>query len=453
MALGLLALYLAFLKGHLDSIDGLLIYRQGASLVLHGSIHLIPTVVWGVPLTDSKYGVGQSLVYVPSIGLAHFFGVDQAAPSTAGTIRQYYEDPLWSVACSWINCVITAVTAYQVGKCLRALAATEWQIILGVLGFGLASPALTYSSSSFAQPLAGLTFVIATVSLFRWSTDRGSNRLLLAVAVAICLMTRPVEGIILGIGSLLFLVLRRARRSTWLWPLAGLAMGATVDLLVDQLRFGSPLRTGYGGESWHPTVTGLLGLSFSPGRGIVWFMPLCILVPLGLARLIRRGRSLEAWWLASIVLLLFLNAAFWDVWWGGTNWGPRLLVPALPLVAVLAASAVTTRTSRAVAGICVLGGFILLLPTVLVDLLAVPSAASNAIFQIDDLPMCSAWSSLHQLVPQSATDRFGVDVLWARLAYHGGLEVLVVPLALLAVALGCFALALLSESRTAHTTS
>jgi len=39
-----------------------------------------------------------------------------------------------------------------VGKRVRCLDATKPQIIIGALGFGLASPALTYSSSSFAQP-------------------------------------------------------------------------------------------------------------------------------------------------------------------------------------------------------------------------------------------------------------------------------------------------------------
>ena len=87
-----------------------------------------------------------------------------------------------------------------------------------------------------------------------------------------------------------------------------------------------------------------------------------------------------------------------------------------------------------------------MLPTVLVDLLAVRSAASSAIFQMDKLPVLSAWSALHHFVPHSATDRSGIDLLWTRLAYHGGWEVLVVPLALVAVALGCFALALRSGS-------
>ena len=456
MAVGLLFLYLAFLKGHLESIDGLLMYRQSTSLVLHRSIHLVPSVMFGSEFTESRYGIGPSLVYAPFVGLGHVLGIEQAGPSATGTFRQFYADPLWTVACSWINCVVTAVTAYYVGRCLRSLEATKTQIVVGVLGFGLASPALTYSSSSFAQPLAALTFVLAALSLFRWSTtDRASNRLLLTVAVALCLVSRPVEGMILGLGSLFFLVVRRLHWSALLWPLAGLAAGAAVDLVVNQLRFGSAFQTGYGEERWEPMVTGVLGLSISPGRGIVWCMPLVLLVPLGVACLIRRGRSLEASWLASTALLLFATAAFWYGWWGGQAWGPRLLVPALPLIAVLAASAVTTRRTQVFATLCVVGGFILMLPTVLADPNGRPAAGSNEIFRLDDLPLFSAWSSLDHLTPHSATDVFGVDSIWARLAHDGGLALLVIPLALFAVAAWCFALGVRSNagSRESRETS
>lgn len=449
LTVGLLGVYLAFVKSHLDSIDGLLMYRQSTSLVLHRSIHLVPSVVFGNEFTDSRYGIAQSLVYAPFVGLGHVFGLDPAGPSTAGTFRQLYEDPLWRVACSWVNCVITAVTAYYVGKCLRVLGATRSQIIIGVLGFGLASPALTYSSSSFAQPLAALTFALAAVSLFRWSTGDTPNRILLAAAVALCLISRPVEGVMLGLGSLLFLVLRRLSWSSWLWPLAGLAVGATIDLVVNQLRFGSVFQTGYGDERWQATFTGVLGLSISPGRGIVWCMPLVLLVPLGLARLIRRRRSLEGCWLAGTALLLFANAAFWYGWWGGQAWGPRLLVPALPLIAVLAASAVRTWRTLALAAACVFGGFFLMLPTVIADPNGRPTAGSNAIFRMDELPVVSGWSSLEHLIPHSATDGYGVDSIWARLAHDGGLAVLVVPLALFVVALWCFWLGLRSRPGTA----
>jgi hypothetical protein len=444
-AVGLLALYVAVLKGHMESIDGLVMFRQGTSWVLHGSMRLEPGVVWGQQLTASKYGVGQSLVETPFIALAHLLGVAPAARSATGTLRQYYADPLWTVGCSWISCAVTALTAYAVGRCLRALGSTKTQILVGVLGYGLASPALTYSNSSYAQPLAGLAVAVAAVAFVRWATDESSGLLLLAAAIAACVITRPVEGVVLGVGSVVFVAVRRPRQAAWIWPLAGLASGLTIDLVVNQLRFGSPLETGYS-ETWRLSLDGVIGLSVNPGRGIVWFMPLCLLAPLGLVRLTRGGRGLEAWWLASVVAALFATSAFWDAWWGGHAWGPRLLVPALPLLAVLSASAVRTRSTTVLAAAAIVTGALLALPTVVVDLLAVRSASSSAVFRLHDLPMVSAWKSLKRVVPQAATDRSGIDVIWARLAKGFGHEVLLVPVLLVAVALASFALALRSRA-------
>jgi len=60
LAVGLLFLYLAFLKGHLESIDGLLMYRQSTSLVAHDgglALLVIPLALFAVAVWGFTLGV------------------------------------------------------------------------------------------------------------------------------------------------------------------------------------------------------------------------------------------------------------------------------------------------------------------------------------------------------------------------------------------------------------
>ncbi len=58
----LACLYLALMSGHLFSVDGLEMYRQGLALA-HGSIHFLAPLHWGPLVTqNSKFGLGLSLV-------------------------------------------------------------------------------------------------------------------------------------------------------------------------------------------------------------------------------------------------------------------------------------------------------------------------------------------------------------------------------------------------------
>jgi hypothetical protein len=100
------------------------------------------------------------------------------------------------------------------------------------------------------------------------------------------------------------------------------------------VRFGSPFESGYGGEAerffpsqmWH-TIPKLM---VSLDKGLFVFCPILILGLLGWKDFFNRHRAEASLCVALIVENLLWSASWWS-WVGGWSWGPRLLVPTIPL--------------------------------------------------------------------------------------------------------------------------
>jgi hypothetical protein len=100
------------------------------------------------------------------------------------------------------------------------------------------------------------------------------------------------------------------------------------------LRFGAPWRTGYFFATFnHPLDAGLYGLLLSPAAGLFIYVPLLPLALVGLFLAMRRLPLL----VATAAVLLAVRLPFYAVWCAWSAywvWGPRYLVPAMPVLAV-----------------------------------------------------------------------------------------------------------------------
>jgi hypothetical protein len=85
-----------------------------------------------------------------------------------------------------------------------------------------------------------------------------------------------------------------------------------------------------------PLLSGLYGLLLSPGAGLLVYVPVLIVGFAGFPSLARAWR-LEAALIAAVVLLRLLFFARWWDWPGGATWGPRYIVPLIPLMLLPAA--------------------------------------------------------------------------------------------------------------------
>jgi hypothetical protein len=117
------------------------------------------------------------------------------------------------------------------------------------------------------------------------------------------------------------------------------AIGGAVFLAYNQLRYGDPLAQGYHAERDGtlgfavPLWSGLYGLLFSSGKSVFIYAPLLVLSACALPHWWRRRRR-DLLLLALPTLSTLLITARWWAWHGDWAWGPRLVLPVIPLAAV-----------------------------------------------------------------------------------------------------------------------
>ena len=442
VTLALALVYAATASGHFQSVDGMLMFHQARSLMYDHSLIFREPFWWGDPIYISKYGIGLSILYLPGIALFSWLEPYVHVPGSAPTdYMRMYVDPVFTAAGSTVQIAIVASSAYLVGRVCGELrirrSPTLWAMVL----FGLASPAITYARGDFAQPLAGLCWIAGIYAgLLVLRTGRFSWFLTLAVFYGI--LARPLEGALLVPAVLILGAAGRHASRATAAALLGAGLGIAVTVFVNYGRYGSWTSIGYEGEGWTaPIWLGATGLLVSPGRGLLWAFPATLLAIPGALFLWNSGRrSVAASLLFPPVALLLLMSP-WYMWWGGVNWGPRLLIPALPIIAVLAGAGlemVPEESRNRLPALLLVTGMLWSIPTLLVDLNVYGRsfASSESSFILGSHPLATLPPLLEfwRAYGPTAVHPHAVDILWFRAAHRTGGLSLLVPVLLLAIA-------------------
>jgi hypothetical protein len=128
--------------------------------------------------------------------------------------------------------------------------------------------------------------------------------------------------------------------------------------IYNQSRFGSVWETGYAGEATRLTTApwvGLAGLLVSPGKGVFWYAPPLLLAVAGWRALACRRRDV-AGLVAAVATGPVLLASVYYQWHGGGSWGPRLLLPVLPVAMLSAAEILERARTGSRSAIVAIGG-------------------------------------------------------------------------------------------------
>jgi hypothetical protein len=306
--------------------DGEIAYRVSESLVLHHSLQIIDPI-YHVNQPYSPYAIGLSLLMVPLVALG----------------ASLLHDP--RVLVTLLEPTITAATVVLVNLLLVELGCSWKRSLLISFFYAFGTLAWYYSGVLFTEPVIALCLIGGVLSLRYYQRRGGWHWLLLAgVAAGVAVLMRWDSALLvaapIGLYGLVAIIRRAGTMPSRALEVALLGApmvaAAAVNLAYDLFRFhdalGGPYKADPLGFST-PLAKGLFGLWLSPGVGLFVYTPVLLLSVVAWRGFYRR-------WPTEAVLILglfLLRSAFFGRYWaweGGATWGPRHLVPLIPLLLV-----------------------------------------------------------------------------------------------------------------------
>ena len=316
-----------------------------ARALLHGRIDVPEGATMRGPdgRTYTKNTWGQAILALPLV----------AAGSAAASIARFHAERAELASrfvASFFNGIAAAALLAAAYAVMRSFRLGSRASLASTVALGFTTP-LWVSAKGFAgEPVEALGLLLALGGAARagaaaspkeqrratWWAGLGAF-----LAIFVKLSVTPIV-----LACLTAIGFRKVR--AWTIPLLGIAASFATHACYNWMRFGNAVTTGYGSQQSveafsTPLQVGVAGLLFSSGKGVAWFAPILLLAPLGVA-LMTRGRqssdapptgSRGAGWaiVAAWVVALIIYGSF-QHWAGDGSWGPRYLVPVLPLAAL-----------------------------------------------------------------------------------------------------------------------
>ncbi len=344
--------------GHIYVKDGGAMFFMTESLVTHHwfDVPLNANTLGGRIGPDGRYytpfGILQPVLAIP------FYLSGRA-------ILQFLDVRyLPALTTSLFNVFITALLFVYFFKYLTDLGVSVTSARRVTLGAAVSTPFWVYSATFFSEPFTALAILAAARNIFLYQTDKQLRHITFSgLWMVAMLLTRPLAGIALPV-LFLYLVTGNAHpgssrnKNADLKPififLFFAALGISLILLYNHVRFGSILETGYdrlpSGRPRNFTLAPLTGLKillFSPGKSIFIFCPLLVPALLGAWLWLKNKNRHPELVLSLLMPTMFLAVLCrWERVEGGVTWGPRLMLPAVPVALVALTPLLTRKIGR-----------------------------------------------------------------------------------------------------------
>ena len=272
----------------------------------------------GIP--DTKYPLIGSLFSIPLMLLGHLVGSPEWWVARYNVI-------VYTAGLGLLYVLLRGRIENEVLGAFLLLLGTTAMLPNSLTGFG----AEIFSAMAIGAGLAAL-------SVGRWKTAT----VLLGLGVAN--LPASIVGLALAMGWW-------AWREKRLRALAPLVLAAGLWMLENTVRRKSPFSTGYGGDHGfqtllpysglpgfsYPTFFGVMSLSLSFGKGLLFFAPGLVLAFGRGMEALRSVREVVVLWFLYLAGMVLVYGTWW-AWYGGFTWGPRFLIFAsLPASLLLAA--------------------------------------------------------------------------------------------------------------------
>jgi hypothetical protein len=289
----------------------------------------------------AQYGPGWTATMIPVMLAANIVRARLYVPP---------ESRFLQMAVSSTNSIISALACVALYLLARELGYRRRTGVVLSLSLAFGTLMWSYSREMFSEPACTLAIIAAALFGQRYRRTGGARLLPLcgaSVAYAISLKVYWLLLVPFVAGWLVHACLRdrkgkakvAAELAIFLIPVAIGLVGLAV---FSRLSFGSFVALGYlrGRFSMGallsslyslPPYVGVLGLLVSPGKSVFLYCPPLIVAIFGIRRFWRREPVL-AGWMVGLVLFYVLFFGSREHWDGGHSWGPRYLLPLVPLM-------------------------------------------------------------------------------------------------------------------------
>jgi hypothetical protein len=317
----------------------------------------------------APYGPGAAVLALPHHAAARVVSAMAGLGPDRDPRREFAFREVLAAITSLATATWAALAVVATFRAARALGADERRATLVAALLGGTTFLWPYGTFFYSEPI--------TAALLAWAVafQLEGRPLVAASALGVAYLVKPTNLILAPAMTLL-----PAARALSGWPaqpgdaqralraaapaLAAASLAALIHAEWNAARFGSPFEFGYDwGEQLRPgdvprpfmlaeLPRGLFGLLLSPGKSIFLFAPALLLALPRLRALWQqdRGAALSIAAAGATSLLVFASYFYWE---GGYAFGPRHLLPVVPLLLLPLACGPAPRRAALVAVVAV----------------------------------------------------------------------------------------------------
>lgn len=306
--------------------DALPLWEVAENIVTRGAVD-IQTQFNVDKGSDGKiYSLHQFLPAVTHVpGAAVYTAVKKLAPRYAPLVFPL-ATRLGPSALGALTCLLFFALARRF---VRLPAAAFTTFVVG-LGTGVA----VYARTPYTEALQIACFTGLALTLHD-ALEEPSAATARRVALALGLLLNSKLIYALAVPGILAVFIWRLRRDPkrlalmLAWAAFVLALTVLPILWYNLVRWGSPMKTGYGPSGGGTMWRGLWGLLFSPGKSVFLYNPPLALALMGLPLVVKRNARFVVALVVAVVpvVLYYAQFMYWDGDWA---WGPRYLTFAIP---------------------------------------------------------------------------------------------------------------------------
>lgn len=363
----------------------------------------------------SWYGIGQSLVSIPLYLLGKF--ISRSFPNIESNYFTEFSVSFLNVFIGAGICTFIFIFSLLLGFSKRI------SFTLSIL-YGICTFSAVHIRDSYE--LQTTMFLLgAFLSLYIYSKKMNKMWLVATGIFAGMSITTRFTSSILIVPMVRFLWVKFRKEKMWNFLKALLLFVFCLVpfcifyLYYNHLRFGSLLERGYGkiclgtyGSEIPLTnsyLKSLFGIILSPGKGLLFYSPILLLGIVSFRFFYKKDKLVANLFLMTILLYICFYAIFY-FWHGSMCWGPRYLLPIVPLLLIPIGLLMETKKYRRIVTVFVvilsIIGFIIQFPAVVTNykryyhyadaIYKVPF--EKTIFDIKYSPIIGQWKMFFQVI-------------------------------------------------------